>query len=63
MPEEELCKYCKKPMELIKNGKRNLFDKNTYIYECHNEDCLKQPRKIFSICEECEHESILGGIG
>ena len=54
----EICKYCKKPMKLTKNGKRGLFDDdNTWIYECHNEECEKQPKLIIDVCEECEDES------
>jgi len=44
-------------MKLIKNGKKDLFDDNTWIYECHNEDCEKQPKLTIDVCEECEHES------
>lgn len=50
------CKYCKVEMKLVKNGKRNLFDDNTWIYECYNEECLEQPRLIIDVCEECERE-------
>ena len=54
---KEKCKYCKKPMKLVKEGKRNMFDKeNTWIYECQNEDCAKNPRLIIDVCETCEHE-------
>lgn len=43
-------------MKLIKNGKKTLFDDNTWIYECRNEDCENQPRLIIDVCEECERE-------
>lgn len=53
----EKCKDCGELMKLVKNGKKNPLDENTWIYECWNEDCATQPTLTVKVCEECEHET------
>ena len=50
------CKTCKKEMKDV--SKDDLFsDYDKFLYECHNEDCIKPFRKIISVCKNCENET------
>lgn len=50
------CRTCNKEMKFIKKyDDKNGFD--IFKYECHNEDCNKQPNLEIHICQNCEDET------
>ena len=50
----EFCKDCKRPMGFIREYHQEGF--NFFEYQCKNEGCNSQPKRIFCVCDQCERE-------